>query len=334
MTLGLLTTYSILIGIVLDFILGDPSGWYHPVRLIGNLIYFLEQKIRKVFNKTSIMELMGGGVLVVAVTVITGAVVYLILFIAYRINGYVYLAVASIMNYYLMATKCLKVETMKVYKALVAGDINGARTNISMLVGRDVDRLDEAGIARAAVETAAENLSDGCIAPLFYMFIGGPVFGFIYKSINTMDSMVGYKNDKYLYFGRAAAKLDDLVNYIPARIAAVFMIISAFICGCDGKNAIKIFKRDRYKSTSPNSGQTESVAAGALNVRLLGPTWYFGKLHNKDYVGDDNKKIESTDIKRVNKMNYATVIILTIIFVAIRLAALGQSFNIIQLFIM
>ncbi len=209
-------------------------------------------------------------------------------------------------------------EGQKVQRALEKGDTEGARYAVSMIVGRDTDVLDEDGIARAAVETVAENASDGVIAPMIWMILFGAVGGFFYKSINTMDSMLGYKNEKYLYFGRAAAKTDDVVNYIPARISGLLMVITAPIVGLDGRCAWKIFRRDRYKHASPNSAQTESACAGALGLRLAGDAIYGGVVHKKEYIGDPVKSIEPKDITRAGRLMYAASVMMLVIGVILR----------------
>lgn len=234
-----------------------------------------------------------------------------ILYLAYHISFYLGLAVESFMCYQILATKSLKVESDRVYQEIQTGDIARARKAVSMIVGRDTQNLTIEGVTKAAVETVAENTSDGVIAPLFYMVIGGALLGFGYKAVNTMDSMVGYKNDRYLYFGRTAAKLDDIVNYIPARISALLMVVSCFLCGkeFDGKRAWYIFKRDRYRHASPNSAQTEAVCAGALGIRLAGNASYFGKIVEKPYIGDAERAVETEDIKRADRLLYATAIL-------------------------
>ena len=218
------------------------------------------------------------------------------------------------MCYQLLATKSLKTETMKVYDALKEGDLKKARYAVSMVVGRDTDVLDEIGVTKAAVETVAENTSDGIIAPLLFMMIGGPVLGYFYKAVNTMDSMVGYKNDKYLYFGRAAAKFDDVVNYIPARLSAILMIGAAGCCGMDAANGWRIYKRDRYNHSSPNSAHTEAVTAGALHIQLAGNAFYFGKLYEKPTLGDPDRPVEYEDIARANRLLYGTAILALLVF--------------------
>lgn len=301
----------VIAGFVLDLIFGDPVWLYHPVRMIGHLISGVEKIIRSLFPSGKTGERIGGGLLVVIVVAVSIAVPGGILYLAYHISFYLGLAVESFMCYQILATKSLKVESDRVYQEIQTGDIARARKAVSMIVGRDTQNLTIEGVTKAAVETVAENTSDGVIAPLFYMVIGGALLGFGYKAVNTMDSMVGYKNDRYLYFGRTAAKLDDIVNYIPARISALLMVVSCFLCGkeFDGKRAWYIFKRDRYNHASPNSAQTEAVCAGALGIRLAGNASYFGKIVEKPYIGDAERAVETEDIKRANRLLYATAVL-------------------------
>lgn len=301
--------WAFFLGFLLDLVLGDPYCFPHPVRLIGSLITGLEKRLLgKTKERNEKSELKKGMVLVLIVLITTVAVTALLLIGAYSLQPYLGILVETIMTYQILATKCLKVESMKVYKSLKEEGLEAARTAVSMIVGRDTAVLDEEGVAKAAIETVAENTSDGVIAPMFYTALGGPVLGFFYKAINTMDSMVGYKNDKYLYFGKAAAKLDDVVNFIPARISAYLMILAAFLGGksFNGKQAVKIYKRDNRKHASPNSAQTESVCAGALGIQLAGDASYFGKIVKKPYIGDNLRKVEYEDIKRVNHLMYLT----------------------------
>ena len=225
----------------------------------------------------------------------------------------------SIMTYQILATKCLKVESMKVYKKLTTGTIEEARYAVSMIVGRDTQSLDEKQVAKAAVETVAENTSDGVIAPMLYLAIGGPILGFLYKAINTMDSMIGYKSDRYIDYGRAAAKLDDVVNYIPSRISAWLMIVACIFLGksYSEKDALRIFLRDRYCHTSPNSAQTEAACAGALGLRLAGDASYFGKVVKKPYIGDARREIEPADIVRANRLLYGSAFICELVCIGI-----------------
>ena len=218
------------------------------------------------------------------------------------------------MCYWVLATKSLKTETMKVYDALKEGNLKKACFAVSMVVGRDTEVLDDIGVTKAAVETVAENASDGVIAPLLFLMIGGAPLGFFYKAVNTMDSMVGYKNDKYLYFGRAAAKFDDVLNYIPARLSGMLMCGAAAFCGMDSKNAWRIYRRDRYNHSSPNSAHTEATAAGAMHIQLAGNAYYFGKLYEKPTLGDPDRPVEYEDIPRVNRLLYATAILSLVVF--------------------
>ncbi|HAB60067.1 MAG TPA: cobalamin biosynthesis protein CobD [Lachnospiraceae bacterium] len=311
--------YACIIGFVLDLIVGDPHWLYHPVRLIGKLINNTEKLVRRCFTKTKAGERIAGIVLAIVVMVISTGIPLGILVICYKTNVYLGIAIESIFCYQLLATKSLKVESMKVYRALKDKDMEKARYAVSMIVGRDTKSLDAVGITKAAVETVAENTSDGSIAPLISIIIGGAPIGFLYKSINTMDSMIGYKNDKYINLGRFAAKLDDVVNYIPARFSAFMMILSAYMLGMDGKNAYRIYKRDRYKHASPNSAHTESVCAGALCVRLAGDAYYFGKLHKKEYIGDALREIETEDIKRANRLLYMCAILSFALLIGIKI---------------
>ena len=308
-------------GFLIDLIVGDPGWLYHPVCLIGNSIAFLEKLIRRMFPKTEKGELLGGVLEVLAVCVLCGGIPFLILTVLYRHVPWAALALETFWCYQLLAAKSLKTESMKVYDRLKNGTIEEARHAVSMIVGRDTQSLTEEGVTKAAVETVAENTSDGIIAPMFYMAIGGAPLMFLYKGINTMDSMLGYKNDRYLYFGKCAARLDDVVNYLPARISGCLMIVSSFLCGMDGKNAAKIYLRDRRNHASPNSAQTEAVMAGALDVQLAGNAWYFGKLYEKPTIGDPIRPVEPEDIIRAYCLLYASAVLGVIVFLAVRIAA-------------
>ena len=301
-----LRLFALLLGFFLDLLLGDPSWLPHPIRAIGSLIAALEKTLRKLFPKRQGGELAGGAALVILVLALSGGFTLLVLWLCGQVGLWLRFLAETVLCYQLLATRSLKGESMKVYQALKAGDLEGARHAVSMIVGRDTQRLDEAGVARAAVETVAENASDGVIAPLIFLAIGGAPLGMVYKAINTMDSMVGYKNDRYLWFGRCAAKLDDLVNFIPARLAGLLMCLGAGFSGFDGPNALRIFRRDRKNHNSPNSAHTEAAAAGALHIQLGGPNYYFGKLVDKPAIGDADHPVEPLDIVRVNRLMYAT----------------------------
>ncbi|HCI92993.1 MAG TPA: cobalamin biosynthesis protein CobD [Eubacterium sp.] len=317
--------FAFIAGFVLDLLIGDPHFIPHPVRLIGSLISFLDKRLNcdAKYNisekKLNLIKYKRGMLLVFAVIFATFTMSVIIIVAAYSINLYAGVIAEAVMTWQILATKCLRVESMRVYDALRTDGVDAGRRAVSMIVGRDTSVLDAAGVTRAAVETIAENTSDGVIAPMLYTAIGGPVLGFVYKAVNTMDSMIGYKNDKYMYFGRFAARLDDVVNFIPARISAYMMIVAAFIGGrqFDGQNAYRIFKRDRFNHASPNSAQTESVCAGALRVRLAGDAVYFGKLVKKKYIGDRLREIEYEDIKRANRLMYITAFLCELLSVAV-----------------
>lgn len=301
---------AFLAGFLLDLMFGDPYWMPHPIRLIGNWISLLEKWLlvpilnRK--QRENERELKRGKLLVAGVLVPSVLIPLGILWLAYFLHPLAGMLAESVMTYQLLATKCLKEESMKVYDRLRAGDLEGARKAVSMIVGRDTACLDETGVAKAAIETVAENASDGVIAPMLYLALAGPVAGFFYKATNTMDSMVGYKNDKYLYFGRAAAKLDDVLNYLPARLSALLLILSTACLGKEysAKRAWEIFRRDRMKHASPNSAQTEAACAGALGIRLAGDASYFGKTVKKPFIGDDLRPVEYADIERANRLLY------------------------------
>jgi adenosylcobinamide-phosphate synthase len=309
---------ALLIGYVLDLIFGDPYSLPHIIRLIGILISKTEKLLRRIFPKNNKGEFISGIFLVIIVTVIPTLIIILILKACESLSSYLRLIVEGFICYQLLATKSLKNESVKVYKELKNNDLEGARYKVSMIVGRDTKALTEEGITKATVETIAENTSDGVIAPMIYMAIGGATLGLFYKAVNTMDSMVGYKNDKYLYFGRFAAKLDDFLNYIPSRISAYLMIVASLFTKMNWKNAYKIYKRDRRNHSSPNSAHTEAVCAGALEIQLAGAAYYFGKLYKKKTIGDSLRTIEFEDIRRANLLLYATSAIGIVVFLIIK----------------
>ena len=315
----MMTLIAIVAGFILDLIFGDPHSLPHPICLIGNFISFLERNLRKIFGFSNNGLLFGGGVLVLIVISTCFVLPYALLYLAGMVNPWLAFALETLMFYQIFATKCLRDESMKVYYALQKGDLDEARLMLSWIVGRDTKNLSEAEVTKGAVETIAENTADGIIAPMFYMFLGGASLAFLYKGINTMDSMVGYKNEKYLYFGRCAAKLDDVANFIPARITGLLMIGAAYFLNLDAERAWKIFRRDRYNHLSPNSAMTESVAAGALNIQLGGGHFYFGKWVHKDTIGDDIRPVKAEDIVATNNLLYMTAILSLILFTLIYL---------------
>ena len=309
MTLG-----AIVAGFILDLLFGDPHWLPHPICLIGNLIGFLEKNLRRLLAPGKTALLLGGALMVVIVLTLSYAVPYAVLMLAEQVSPWLKFALETIMFYQIFATKCLRDESMKVYTALHNNDLADARVKLSWIVGRDTKELTAEEVTKGAVETVAENTADGIIAPMLYMFIGGAPLAFLYKGINTMDSMVGYKNDKFLYFGRCAAKLDDLANLIPARLTGLVMILASYFLNLNYKGAWKIFWRDRYNHLSPNSAMTESVTAGALDIQLGGDHFYFGKLVHKDTIGDNIRDVVPEDIVAANNLLYMTAVLSLLLF--------------------
>lgn len=312
------TWMACMTGFILDLIFGDPVWLYHPVRLIGRLISRLEQLSRRVCRDRDRWLLAAGVLMWAAVGAISTAVPWVLLYGAQSVHPAVRYVLESFWCYQLLAARSLSRESGNVYRELAAGSLPGARKAVSMIVGRDTAGLDEAGVIKAAVETVAENTSDGVTAPLFYMMIGGAPLGFFYKAVNTMDSMVGYKDERYLCLGRCAAKMDDVLNYIPARLSALLMTAAAFLLGMDGPGAWKIYRRDRRKHASPNAAQTEAVCAGALDIRLAGDAWYFGRRYTKEYIGDDIRPVEAEDIVRAGRLMYGTALLAFLLFGAVK----------------
>ncbi len=309
---------ALALGFALDIIIGDPRKFPHIVVGMGRMISLLERFLIWLFPKTQGGELWGGIALVVFLPLFSLGVSWGLVYLSWLIHPLAALAFEGLLCWQCLAARALQKESMKVYYPLKNGDLSAARSELSMIVGRDTANLDEEGVARAAVESVAESTNDGIIAPLLFMAVGGAPAGVFYKAINTMDSMVGYKNDKYLYFGRAAARLDDAANFIPARIAALLMIVSSFLCGCDAKNAWRIYRRDRKNHKSPNSAHTEAVCAGALGIQLGGDAYYFGKLVHKPSIGDSARKIEPEDIRRANRLMYWTASLCFVLCVAVK----------------
>lgn len=300
------------IAYLLDLIIGDPYSFPHPVRFIGNLIRFTEGKIRKIFKSKNQLKI--GGFLLWIITVGFTALVTNLILNLLCINNIFYVIIASIILYTTLSTKCLANEAKKIYEVLKTGDIEKSRKQLSYIVGRDTTSLSENEIIRATVETVAENTVDGIISPMMYGFIGGPVLAMAYKAINTLDSMVGYKNEKYGDIGFASAKIDDIANFIPARITPFFMMIASFMLGFNSKKSIKIAMRDRKNHKSPNCAYAEGAVAGALEVQLGGTNMYFGEKVYKPTIGDKDRELEAEDILRTNKIMYLTSFIALVIF--------------------
>ena len=293
-----------ILGYIMDLVFGDPYWFPHPVRFIGKLISKTEKFIRK--HAKSEKSLKYWGILMWLVPVVTTALVTALIVKIASFNKYVEIFVSAFIIYTTLSTKCLKDEATKIYNVLETGDIKKSRVQLSYIVGRDTTNLSQSEIIRATVETVAENTVDGTISPMFYGFLFGPVGAMTYKAINTLDSMVGYKNDKYLNLGCVSAKLDDVANFIPARLTAIFMPLGAFLCGMNGLNSFKIAIRDRKNHKSPNCAFAEGAAAGAIGVQLGGTNIYFGKEVYKPTIGDKKRELENYDIVRMNKLMYAT----------------------------
>ena len=310
---------AVVLGFGIDLLVGDPHSIPHPVIFIGKLISAIEKVVRKIFPKTVRGENVAGGILWLLVVVISTAVPALLLWLCYGLNTWLGLALESIMCGQILATKSLKDESMKVYDALQTGDITKSRYAVSMIVGRDTENLNDKAVARAAVETVAENTSDGIVAPLIFLCLGGAPLGFFYKAVNTMDSMLGYVEMPYKNIGLVPAKMDDVMNFIPARLSALIMLCAGWLLKLNVKNGWKIFKRDRFNHASPNSAQTESVCAGLLGLRLAGDAWYHGELHKKKFIGDALREIEYEDIQRACRLLYVTAALSLILFCGLKL---------------
>lgn len=315
--------FALGLGFCLDLIFGDPHAIPHPVVFIGKLISLLERLFRRLLPKTTNGEHIAGALVWLFTAAISTALPFGLLYACHSISPWLRTAVEAIMCWQILAVKSLNDETMKVYYALSRRDLPGARTAVSMIVGRDTQFLDADGVTRAAVETVAENTSDGVIAPLFYLALGGAPLGFLYKAVNTMDSMLGYIEMPYKNVGLIPAKMDDVFNFIPARLCALLMLVSGWILKLDVKNGWKIFRRDRFNHASPNSAQTESVCAGLLGVQLAGDAVYHGVLHKKPYIGDPLRSIEPEDIPRTCCVLYATAVLSLLVFSAVKLALMG-----------
>ena len=309
-----------LLGFLLDLLIGDPEylSFFHPVVLMGKAIQNLEAFLRKLFPKTAAGEMIAGLVLALFLPAAVWFCSRGILWLLQKLWQPLAFVVEVIWCAQAFAVKNLKDEAMKVYRALTSTTLEESRKAVARIVGRDTGELDRAGVIRATVETVAENFSDGVIAPMGFMLLGGATLALCYKAVNTMDSMVGYKNARYLYFGRAAARLDDIANFLPSRIAALLLIASAALTGENAARAFQIWKRDRCKHESPNSAQCEAAMAGALGVRLCGPASYFGQIKVKPYLGDDLRPVDAGDILRACRMELAGSILALALFCGLR----------------
>ena len=315
----MLTGVAVAGGFVLDAVFGDPAWLPHPVVWMGRCISALEKHLRTALPKTPRGELAGGAAVAAVLPLGTLAVTGLACWAAARLHPALGLALQMLWCGQALAAKGLAQESRNVYKELAKGDLPAARRAVARIVGRDTQNLTAAGVTKAAVETVAENARDGVIAPLLYMLLGGAPLALTYKAINTMDSMLGYKNEKYLYFGRCAAKLDDAANWLPSRLAALLWVAAAALTGNSARGAWRIWRRSRRRHASPNSAQTESACAGALGVQLAGPAYYFGEYYDKPTIGDPLREIELRDILRANRMMYAESLLALVLGLAVRL---------------
>lgn len=314
------------LGFLLDLCLGDPPWLYHPVRAMGALIEFLEKWLRRLQPNTPSGLQMAGVQLTLFSVILTLAAYLGLLALASLLGDAFSFVLQTFLCYQLLAVRDLRAHSLRVYKRLRAQDLPGARKALAMIVGRDTEELEEDGVIRAAVETVAENTGDGVVAPLFFMALGGPVLGAVYKMINTLDSMVGYKNERYLHLGRASAKADDAAGWLPSRLAALCMMGAAGVCDLDWKQALAVWKRDRRAHQSPNSGQTEAACAGALGIRLGGPSSYEGQLVEKPWIGDGDRPPERDDILAANNLMLFTAIIALFLCCILRVLVLALLF--------
>lgn len=310
--------YGAILSFLMDLLLGDPVWMPHPVVFMGKCITKLEKFLRRGLPDTETGLLWGGKILAfclpVGTLIVSGGAIWLL--------GKIHPALGFLLGVFwgwqALAMRDLKKESKNVYAKLTGDTIENARLAVSRIVGRDTQSLSVEGVTKAAVETVAENFSDGVVAPMVYLLLGGAPLALCYKAINTMDSMLGYKNEKYLYFGRIPAKLDDAANYLPSRLAGLLWCAAAALTGNSAKGAWRIWRRDRRNHASPNSAQTESACAGALGVQLAGPAYYFGEYYPKPTIGDALRPIEPEDIRRANKMMYAESLLALLLGLAIR----------------
>ncbi len=304
---------ALVAGFVLDAFLGDPKGWPHLIRFFGGVISYLEKVLYPLGNKR-----LAGRLLVVFTLSICGGLPTLLLVLFWKISPWLFLLLESLFSWQVLAARSLYDESLPVYEALMEQDLPKARKALSFIVGRDTENLDAAAITRAAVETVAENTADGVAAPLFYLTLAGAPLACLYKAVNTLDSMVGYRNKRYEEFGSCAARLDDLANFIPARLCALVMIPASALAGLSARNAWRIWRRDRLKHASPNSAQTEAVMAGALGIELAGDAWYFGQLKRKPGIGDALRPIEAEDIRLAHRVLFITTLLLFLLSILLR----------------
>ena len=297
----------------IDCILGDPRSRFHPVVLIGNLVAWLDHCFYRP-EDTNEKKLLAGGVLVLIVLVVCYEAAWCVLRLIELIPlEHLGMALEALLLAFMISPKSLAVAGMEIRNLLKDGELSEARRKVGWIVGRDTEKLSAPEASRAAIETVAENTVDGIISPLFFYLVGGLPLAVLYRAANTMDSMLGYKNAKYLYFGRVAARLDDVLNYIPARVTGALFVLAAFLLHFDGRRAWRILRRDAAKHPSPNGGHAEAPVAGALGIRLGGKNYYFGEPHFRAYMGEARREIEADDIQKTVRLMY-TVTILFLLF--------------------
>ena len=300
------------VAFLIDALIGDPRSKFHPVVLIGNLISALEKILRRDFDNPT-TKIFKGGILVCLVVTINFFVSFGIETLTENLPSLVVqIFIQALVLSFMISPRSLADAGREIYFLLAEENLVRAREKVGWIVGRDTQNLNEAEVARATVETVAENTVDGIISPLFYFVVGGLPLAVAYRAINTMDSMLGYKNEKYFYFGRVAARLDDIANFIPARLTGILFIGAAIVLNLDYKNAFQMMKRDAQKHPSPNGGWAEATVAGALNIRLGGTNYYFGEPHFRAYMGEPNESLEAAHIIGAIRMMYtATILFLT-----------------------
>lgn len=322
MSAAMIITVIIPLAFIADLIFGDPASIPHPVVIIGKLISFLDKNLRKVFPDTDRGRFFAGLAMAKTVMIASLAVSLIISAILLKISPILFGLIQLWWCWQCLAVKSLSSEAKNIYEKLSGGSIEESRLAVARVVGRDTSELTHEEITKATIETIAENFTDGVVAPMMYMSIFGAPLALMYKAVNTMDSMVGYKNEKYLFFGRAAAKIDDFFNYIPARFAAIMWIIASGISGYSMKDSYRVWKRDRRKHSSPNSAQTEAACAGALGIQLAGPAYYFGTHYDKQYIGDKKRAVEPEDIRRTDRIMHVGALISLVVFMTVRLGVL------------
>ena len=313
-------TAAVGLGFLMDCVLGDPERLWHPIMGIGSMISFWSKTLRKWFPQSDRGQFWAGVCLWPLVVIPSWLIPFVLLWLVGMVHPAVRFLLEIVFCWQIFAAKSLKQAALRVYDALKAGDLQLARKYVSWIVGRDTAELDAKQVTKAAVETVAENTSDGVIAPLVFLLLGGAPLGFAYKAVNTLDSMVGYKNDAFLYFGRFSAQMDDVWNFLPARLSGLLFVLCAAPAGLDACGAWHCFRRDRLRHASPNSAQTESACAGALGVQLAGNACYFGKLYEKPTLGDAKRDIEPEDIVRTNRLMYWASAVAVMLLCAVRVA--------------